>query len=119
MTVSIHTVLNLDLLSLEDASRILYEQLIPTCEANGIKLSSYGNHASLDTLYCMEIYNQKKQDRTLFNIERIQRSVACLRNISNETFEAIKSCVLKLIIKSHQNEDITNGDCIAAMLLKG
>lgn len=100
------------------ASRILYDHLIPTCEKQGIKLSFQGNISS-ESIHLVEIYEKNKSEENLFNVARIQRAFSCLAHITPRTYEAVGSYVLKHIIESYQNEYITNGDCIAAMLLKG
>ncbi|MGL4348708.1 MAG: hypothetical protein ACRCSV_04555 [Chlamydiales bacterium] len=82
-------------------------------------MSSYGNLASRETLIPVERYDTDKQEHRLFNVGRIQRAFTCLHHFSNETLEAVGSYVLKLILEKHQDEYISNGDCIAAMLMKG
>lgn len=119
MSISINTVLDFDILPVEMASRILYDHLVPTCEKQGVKLSFHGNYASHEGIHLVEIYEKNKREEKLFNVERIQRAFSCLGHITTRTYEAVGSYVLKHIIESYQNEYITNGDCIAAMLLKG
>lgn len=120
MTISINKVLNFDRLPVEAASRILYEEIIPACEAKGIKLSSYGNHSSRESLASVERYNRDKEEHRLFNVERVQRAFKCLDEvISNATVQSVGSYGFKHVVERHQNEYITNGDCIAAMLVKG
>lgn len=104
----------------EAASRILYEEIIPACEAKGIKLSYYGNHASRETISSVEEYDRNKQDHRLFNVERIQRAFKCLDDvISKATVQSVGSYGFKHVVERHQGEYITNGDCIVAMLVKG
>lgn len=119
MTISINTVLDFDVLPIEMASRILYDHLVPTCEKQGVKLSFDGNYAAPERKHLLEVYEKNKKKEKLFDIERIQRAYSCLGDISTRTYEAVESCVLKRIIETYQGEYISNGDCIAAMLLKG
>lgn len=120
MTVSIGLIQNFDQFSLETATRIVYDEIIPACERNGIKLSSYGNHASRETLSSVEIYDKEKKEHRLFDIARIQSAFRCLDEvISNATVQSVGSYGLKHVVERHQDKYITNGDCIVAMLVKG
>lgn len=120
MTISINTVINFDRLPVKAASRILYEEIIPACEEKGIKLSSYGNHSSRDSLASVETYYRDKHNHRLFDVERVQRAFKCLDEVtSNATVESVGSYGFKHVVERHQGEYITNGDCIAAMLVKG
>lgn len=120
MTISIGTIQSFDQFSLETATRIVYDEIIPRCEAKGIKLSSYGNHASRESLASVERYDTDKQNHKLFNVQRVQRAFKCLDEvIGKATVESISSYGLKHVVERHQDEYITNGDCIIAMIAKG
>lgn len=47
ITVSFRKINNFDELSEEAASEILYEELVPACEAKGVKLSFNGNECRI------------------------------------------------------------------------
>lgn len=120
MTISIGAIQSFDRFSLETATRIVYGEIIPRCEAKGIKLSYYGNHASIESIDSVERYDADKQNHRLFNIQRIQRAFKCLDEvIGKATVESIGSYGLKHVVERHQGEYITNGDCIIAMIAKG
>lgn len=121
-TVSITAVPHFNTLSLEDASRVIYSDLVPACEAKGIKLSYYGNHAGTGSLLSVEEYDARKAAHTLFNVEKIQQVFALLPALVQDT-SGYKSTSYSL---KHRVEErlpgekyVTNGDLIAAMLLKG
>lgn len=120
MTVSIGLIQNFDQFSLETATHIIYKEIIPRCEANSIKLSCYGNHASKETICSVEKYDEEKKENRLFNIERIQKAFKCLDEvISKAALPSVGSYYFKHVVEKHQKDYITNGDCIVAMLLKG
>lgn len=120
MTVAIGLIQNFDKFSHQTATRIVYDEIIPICEKKGIKLSSYGNHASTETLSSVEVYDREKKGGRLFNIERIQKAFRCLDDvISTIAIQSVGSYHFKHVVERHQKEYITNGDCIIAMLVKG
>lgn len=120
MTISIGAIQSFDQFLLETATRIVYDEIIPRCEAKGIKLSNYGNHASVKSIDSVERYDTDKQNHTLFNIERIQRAFKYLDEvIAKATVESVGSYGLKHVVERHQGEYITNEDCIIAMIAKG
>lgn len=120
MTIALNTIQSFDQFSLETATRIVYDEIIPRCEAKGIKLSSYGNHASVESMVSVEQYNTEKQNHRLFNVARIQRAFKCLDEVmAKATVESVGSYSLKHVVERHQGESITNGDCIIAMIAKG
>lgn len=119
MTISIGLIQNFDQFSLETATRIIYDEIIPKCEAEGIKLSYYGNNAAKGSLCSVEQYDKEKKEHRLFDIKRIQKAFKCLDEvIAKTTVESVRSYGFKHVVERHQGEYITNGDCIIAMLLK-
>jgi hypothetical protein len=120
MSVSINAVPNFDQLSVVNATNVLYDQVIPACEAKGIKLSKYGNHAGSGSLSSVEVYNKEKSDHELFNVPRIQNAFSALDQIVVATSQYKSgSYGLKHTVEEKQGEYITNGDLIAAMIVKG
>lgn len=121
-TVSFREVPDFAQLSLEEATRIVYDELIPACENKEVMLSGYGNHNATDSLCNLENYNTKKIRNSLFNVERIQKAFVSIPNIvQSHSQYRIGSYGLKHVVErdpSH-NEYIPNGELIAAMLLKG
>lgn len=114
---------NFDKLSEEAASEILYEELVPACEAKGIKLSSYGNHAAPRSLQSVKIYNQLKSSRSLFDVKRVQEAYSSISVITQNTYQyRTESYRLKHVFEDHPSQNcsyLSNGDLIAAMLVKG
>ncbi len=120
MTVSVKPVASFDQLSLEQAANVLYNNVIPACEAKGVKLSSYGNHAAQGSINSVEKYNERKAAHTLFNVARVQTAFGALDEmIQGRSQYKSGSYGLKHRVEEHQKDYITNGDLIAAMLVKG
>lgn len=125
--VTFHAVNNFNQLTQDEATNIIYDQLIPALEAKGVLLSEYGNHRGRGTLVNVEEYNQKKAAHTLFNVERIQRAFASIPIIvQNVSQYKTGSYGLKHRVEEHSSQKangqigyITNGDTIVAMLLHG
>ncbi len=118
--VSLQEVSNFHNLSFQNAQDIIYKQLVPACEAKGIFLSSYGNHAGQNSLCKVEEYNLKKNQCNLFNVKRIQKAFNSMQAlIQNTSSYQTGSYGLKNVVEAHQKSSISNGDLIATMLLKG
>ncbi len=123
-TISIQAVPHFDQLPPKEAEDVLYNKLIPACEALGIMLSSYGNHAGKGSSSSVEEYHREKADHKLFNVKRIQQVYASLGDIVRSTKKSRTwSYVLKDIVGVHPSQNeynyISHGDLIAAMLLSG
>lgn len=120
MAISISPIYNFDQIPLETATRVLYDNIVPKCEENNVKLSYYGNHTGIGISVPIGVYNEDKQAHRLFNVGKVQEAFKCLDEvISSVSTESISSYNLKQLIKKQLNKDINNGDCIAAMLMKG
>lgn len=122
--VSFREVDNFHQLPLEEATNILYNELLPICEAKGVMLSSYGNHAGQGSLSNVEKYNEEKASHQLFNVKRIQQAFASIHLIVQNTSQyKAGSYGLKHVVENHPSQTeyryISNGDLIVAMLLKG
>ncbi len=119
--VSFQQIDDFDQLPLEEAEAVLYDNLIPACEAKGVMLSAYGNHASRGSLSKVEIYNQEKAEHKLFDVERVQSAFAILNQIVQPCSQyktgsyGLKHTVEKVL----PGGSLRNGDLIAAMLIKG
>lgn len=121
-TVSFRAVDNFDQLPEGAASKILYKELVPACEAKGVKLSSYGNHAGAGSIPSVEVYNKEKANRELFDEKRVQKAYTSIPSITQNTSRYMAgSYGLKHAFEDHpsQSQYLRNGDLIAAMLVNG
>lgn len=125
VVISLDPVADFAQLSKTKAEAILYEILIPTCEAQRVKLSQYGNHSGAKSTKSIEKYDQAKEAHALFNVERVQSAFSFLKNrvVPSKHWESTSTMIRGVVQKAQQHsmEDssISNGDCIAAMLLLG
>ncbi len=121
MVVKIGQVPNFDQLTEIQARDVLYDIVIPACERKGVMLSEYGNHSGEGSLVKVEKYTQDKAAYTLFNVSRVQRAFTELNAIIVNTSKyTANSYGLKHKVEaSGRKEYLTNGDLIAAMLVKG
>lgn len=121
--VSFRAVENFDGLSEEAATKILYEELVPACEAKGIMLSYEGNHADGGSSWStVEQYSQRKASRQLFDVKRVQKAYSSIPLITKSITQfKTGSYGLKHVFERHpsQSEYLRNGDLIAAMLVNG
>lgn len=120
--VSIDSVQNFHKLSIDDAEKVLYETVIPKCEEKGVKLSDYGNHAGSGSLCNIAEYSERKENKDLFSIKRVQQAFKELDSIITSAPDhdyLLNSYGLKHTIERVQSSYITNGDTIVALLLKG
>lgn len=118
--VQMSAVPNFDVLPPNQAEQVLYEQLVPACEAQGIKLSGYGNHATQQSLSSVAEYNKEKAEHKLFNVARIQKAFSQVHHmVVDRSQYKTDSYGFKHVVEKSQGEYITNGDAIAAMLLHG
>lgn len=131
--VRMEPVHNFGELSKAAAEKVLYETLIPACEAQRVKLTANGNENHEVTLEDeerviagdTEEYDRLKTEHQLFNVERIQRAVSFLdtyaiavRKWTSGSY-GLKHVVERAQKPSLENSYISNGDSIAAMLLAG
>ena len=107
---------NFDTLSVAEATSLLYDELIPVCEAEGVFLSSEGNHAG--NLRPMEAYEDEKERRELFDVAKVQAVFSWAQTLHQHTTYKRSSYSLK-----HSAERVVgytaNGELIAALLLCG
>lgn len=117
MAMLIHPILNFDQLSVDQAYRILDKEIVPICKKKGVKLSVYCRTLSLSSV---KKYNSEKQKSKLCNVEKVQKVFKLLdKEVVSCIHQSISLFTLKNIIKRDKGESITNGECIAAMLVKG
>ncbi len=121
MSVEFRYIGNFETLPLEEAERIIYEELVPLLESKKIKLSSYGNHNSEQTLSSIREYNNLKAQRKLFDIPRIQLVCRDFQEMMQiyRRYTGQTSYGLKHDIERYQHLYISNGDCIVAMIVNG
>ncbi len=99
------------------AEHIIYGELLPACEKQGIVLSRYGNLAYTGAPALDPKYYQIKEKKELFNIERIQKACRDIDFVAqNDPLLGYHS--LKTKVES-QGEDITTGDLVVALLVRG
>lgn len=106
----------------DQAEDIVYNKLLPQCEAKGIYLSNYGNHAGTHSLFSIETYNQMKEQRQLFNIGKIQQIFEALPFIVQRSSRFnLKSYDLADRVTSilDQRMEVADGDLMIAMLAQG
>ena len=113
-----------DKLSSKTASTILYDFLIPLCEKKGIYLSSYGNHNSPRSLLSVGKYHKSRDN--LFHTKNVQRIFRYAEDVFIPSTHYHNSYKLKRGLEVHpvytkgkNKRYVTNGDTIAALLLKG
>ncbi|MGL4348707.1 MAG: hypothetical protein ACRCSV_04550 [Chlamydiales bacterium] len=70
MAMLIHPILNFDQLSVEQAYRILHNEIVPICKQRGIKLSIYCGTVALGSV---KKYNQQKKSDRLCSVEKVQK----------------------------------------------
>ncbi|MDN3505607.1 MAG: hypothetical protein P0S96_00045 [Simkaniaceae bacterium] len=119
-TIQIDAVPNFDTLTEDAAEAVLYDTLVPACEAKGVMLSQYGNHAASGTVVSAQEYRESKAGKKLFNVQRVQKAFASVHGIvENRTTYKSGSYGLKHVFEKQQSEYLSNGDLIAAMLVQG
>lgn len=117
MTMLMRPILNFDQLSVDQAYRVLHNEIVPICKKNGVKLSVYCATHSLGSI---KKYNTEKQKSKLCNVEKVQKVFRLLdEEVVSSIHQSISLFSLRNIIKRDKGESITNGECIAAMLVKG
>lgn len=113
-----------DRLSYKKASAILYGSLVPFCEKKGIFLSTYGNHNAPSSLSPVKAYHRSRDN--LFHVKDVQRAFHYVEKIFIPSEHYHNSYDLKRRLEVHPTYTkgkakryVTNGDTIAALLLKG
>ena len=104
------------------ADSIIYNEMVPRCEENGIYISQYGNHSGENSLLSVEDYYKMKSEHKLFNITKIQKIFEELPyTVKMGSQFRITSYDLSqhLTSKLQSSTEIADGDLIAAMLLQG
>lgn len=120
MTIEFRRVDGFATMPAEEASAIIYDELLPVCEEKNVKLSEYGNHNAPGSVVPVREYESGKAAKKLFNIERIRRVIVELnRFIKEKSTYSDSSYSLKHKIEDKQGEYLTNGDLIVAMLVSG
>lgn len=123
MTITFRKVQGFDSLSLEEARRLIYDEVLPVCEEKGVMLSASGNLRSE--------YESQKEAGTLFEIERVQKAYRAIPKFTlpaskNSKVHSHGSYGFKHIVEAYQkaedpdqNPYLANGEGILAMLLLG
>jgi len=121
MSVQFHAVQGFDQLPINEVTAILYDELVPACEAKGVQLSQYGNHNGVGSLKNdPNEYDQKKQNNQLFEVAKVQEAYQIVQQrVANRSTYFVGSYGLKHQLEEIQGGYFSNGDTIAAMLLNG
>lgn len=112
MTIQFRPIPNFHQLPSEEASRILYQELLPACEAEGVKLAPEGHVPDGSR------YEQTKKTQTTFDIACVQRAFSAADFI----YQPAKKyrSIHKILFEMHpQGGYVSGGEMIAAMILKG
>ena len=113
MSVTMRSVPNFDKLSIGVATDLIYQELLPACEAKGVRLIPEGHD-----VYNSGNYEQLKQDQTIFDVARVQRAFAAVDFIYQPAsrYQSIQ----KPLFECHpQGGYVSGGELMAAMILKG
>lgn len=116
MAVITRPILNFDQLTIDKAYHILQDEIVPICKEHRVKLAIYHS-----TEFFTLVKKYKKKDN-LCSVEKVQKIFSFLdldHEVTNHFKQSIGLYSLKQIIKEKKSESVTNGECIAAMLLKG
>jgi hypothetical protein len=103
----------------EEFEEALYDQVVLACDEKGVRLSREGNESARGLLH-QDAYLQKRADRELFDVARVQQAFAGIPGMmrSYKTYRR-GSYGLKHSVERLQRNYISNGDLIAAMLMRG
>jgi hypothetical protein len=120
MSIQINKIHNFHQLPTEQAQAVIYDQIVPACESKGICLSRYGNHSGQGAILDISRYTREKGLQALFNVDRIKTVYLQFDSLVQPTIQyQANSYGLKHEIEKVQNEFLTPGDLIIAMLLHG
>jgi hypothetical protein len=110
--------IDFDELSVEEATKVLYDVLLPQCEKKKIYLSQYGN---IGLCVDKERYEEKKAEKTCFDVKRVQEVFAWAQTglQPRSTYKSGSYGLKHLVEELPGHRYTTNGDLIAALLLLG
>ncbi|MCF7806542.1 MAG: hypothetical protein K9M07_06140 [Simkaniaceae bacterium] len=109
-------------MSIEDATKNVYERVIMACEDKGVLLSNYGNHLGTGSIANRAAYVEARKTQSLFDIRRIQKAVGQVLTLftpHSRYSDHLSSYALKHTVEKATGEYISNGDLIVAMLING
>jgi len=120
-TVSIVSVAGFDALPADTATDVIYSTVVTACEAKGIKLSDYGNHATYTSLKPVADYEAKLKARSLFDVAAVQEAFGLIGTYmqSRSTYKRDSYGLKHAVERSMSKGYLSNGDLICAMLLHG
>lgn len=105
---------NFDRLPRDKAYHILVDEIAPICKENRVKITIYDS-----TEFLTSVKNYKKREH-LCSVEKVQKIFSFLDyELANSFNQSIGLYSVKHIINEKKGENVTHGECIAAMLLKG
>jgi hypothetical protein len=103
----------------EEFERAIYDYLVPACDREGVRLSREGNESSKG-LEHQDRYLEKRGDKDLFDVARVHRAYASIPEIMRHCSRyKCSSDGLARRVGRIQKEDISEGDLIAAMIMRG
>jgi len=133
-TVRFDKIDGFDEMDREEAEGVIYDILLPVCEKKGVVLTRNGNagHAESSKSDALQAqfegfrsttyrtYTQLKEDRDIFDLERIQSAYTRIsRDFEKKSKYCWGSYGLKHRVERLQDQYLSNGDLIVAMLLCG
>lgn len=112
MTVIFRAVSNFDQIPESLASKILYQELLPVCEREGVYLAPEGHVADGHR------YEEAKRNQQTFDVSRVQRAFAVVDQIYQPASQYRD--VSKRLFEIHPSGGYLSGaELMAAMMLKG
>ena len=119
-TITLTSYIGFDKLSLEQATDVLYNKLIPQCEKKRVYLAQFGGCGG--GIVSRERYEEYKARKECFDVKRVQEVFAWAQTAPLRIYSTYKRGSYGL---KHEVEDLpgqrytSNGDLIAAFLLCG
>jgi hypothetical protein len=129
MAITATRVENFNVLPIEEAEEIIYEALVPLCNASQVKLSSYGNHAGVNSNASVALYDTQKQEQKLFNVPLVQQvfeAIGKLNFVTSRRSSMSASQIAGILVdqpgvpdEDKENGKYSTGNVTAAMMLHG
>jgi hypothetical protein len=117
MTVTIDSIPNFAALSVDQAEEVLYTNVIPACEKEGVYFWEGNICTHLSMEQCKQ-YLKARPAHKLFDINLLKKVFECIPNfVKKDPSHGLRS--FDLIREINQSEAYKPGDIITAMLLHG
>lgn len=109
-----------DKMSDEEATKYVYESLVPRMEERKVLLSDHGNHTGTSKAVTREEYFRLKTEKKLFDIARVKTAFPHVKTEYEKVEkDGRNSYGLKHTVERKQGEYIANGDSMLAFILAG